>query len=154
MVKNNYLSFLIIIAITFIASGVGGITTANYKEPWYSEIILPSFNPPSLVFGPVWSALYVMMSVAAWRIWIKLNELKILLIYLVHLIFNCLWTIIFFGLHNILLAAIDLAVILIFILILLSKYYKRDKIAFYLIVPYFVWSSYALLLNILILNLN
>ena len=152
--KKKYLSLGIILFFTFLTSVIGGYVTSNFKEPWYSELNLSSINPPAWVFAPVWTTLYLFMSVAAWRIWIKLNELKILLIYLVHLIFNCLWTIIFFGLHNILLAAIDLAVILMFILILLSKYYKRDKIAFYLIVPYFVWSSYALLLNILILNLN
>tara|TARA_B100000530_G_C15632177_1_gene358717 strand:+ start:69 stop:536 length:468 start_codon:yes stop_codon:yes gene_type:complete len=154
MVKNNYLSFLIIIAITFIASGVGGITTANYKEPWYSEIILPSFNPPSWVFGPVWSALYVMMSVAAWRIWIKYNNKKILYLYFVHLFFNGIWSIIFFGFHNIFLALIDLVLILIFILILMKIYFKLEKLSYYLMFPYLMWSSYAFLLNLNIFLLN
>ena len=71
MTKNKYLSLFLILLITFIASAIGGYTTASYKEPWYSEIILPSYNPPSWVFGPVWTTLYVMMSVAIWKIWIK-----------------------------------------------------------------------------------
>ena len=152
--RKKYLSLTIILSLTFLTSAIGGYITSNFKEPWYSELNLSSINPPAWVFAPVWTTLYLFMSVAAWRIWIKLNETKILLIYFVHLIFNCLWTIIFFGLHNILLAAVDLVIILIFILILLNKYYNRDKVAFYLIVPYFIWSSYALLLNVLIINLN
>ena len=77
MTKNKYLSLFLILLITFIASAIGGYTTASYKEPWYSEIILPSYNPPSWVFGPVWTTLYVMMSVAIWKIWIKYFDTKI-----------------------------------------------------------------------------
>ena len=55
MTKNKYLSLTFILLITFLASGIGGFTTATFKEPWYSQIILPSFNPPSWVFGPVWT---------------------------------------------------------------------------------------------------
>ena len=84
MTKNKYLSLFLILLITFIASAIGGFTTASFKEPWYSEIILPSFNPPSWVFGPVWTILYAFMSVAAWSTWQKTLDKKILLIYFVH----------------------------------------------------------------------
>ena len=78
MTKNKYLSLLLILFITFIASGIGGFVTSSFKEPWYSEIILPSFNPPSWVFAPVWTTLYVLMSVAIWRIWIIFFDYKII----------------------------------------------------------------------------
>ena len=107
MTKNKYLSLFLILLITFIASAIGGYTTASYKEPWYSEIILPSYNPPSWVFGPVWTTLYVMMSVAIWKIWIKYFDTKILKIYFIHLFFNATWSIIFFGFHQILFAMIN-----------------------------------------------
>ena len=81
MTKNKYLSFIFIFLITFLASGIGGFTTATFKEPWYSQIILPSFNPPSWVFGPVWTTLYILMSVAIWRIWTKYYDYKILNLY-------------------------------------------------------------------------
>ena len=71
MTKNKYLSLTIILLITFVAPAIGGYATSAFKEPWYSEIILPSFNPPSWVFAPVWSSLYLMMSVAIWKIWIN-----------------------------------------------------------------------------------
>ena len=154
MTKNKYLSLFLILLITFIASAIGGFTTASFKEPWYSEIILPSFNPPSWVFGPVWTILYVFMSVAAWSTWKKTLDKKILLIYFVHLFFNAIWSIIFFGFHKIGLALIDLVIIISFIILLMKIYYKNNLISFYLIIPYFLWSSYALILNTSIYFLN
>tara|TARA_B100001093_G_C26162304_1_gene732130 strand:- start:126 stop:590 length:465 start_codon:yes stop_codon:yes gene_type:complete len=154
MTKNKYLSLFLILLITFIASAIGGFTTASFKEPWYSQIILPSFNPPSWVFGPVWTALYVMMSVAIWKIWISAFDLKLLKFYFIHLFFNGTWSIIFFGFHQIGLALINLIVILIFIILLMKRYFIRDKVSFYLMMPYFLWSSYALVLNGTIFILN
>ena len=154
MTKNKYLSLTFILLITFLASGIGGFTTANFKEPWYSQIILPSFNPPSWVFGPVWTTLYVLMSIAIWRIWIKFYDNKILNLYFFHLFFNMIWSIIFFGFHQIGLALLDLVLILIFIVLLMKIYYLKDKISFSLMVPYFLWSGYALVLNFNIFILN
>ncbi len=154
MTKNKYLSLTFILLITFLASGIGGFTTATFKEPWYSQIILPSFNPPSWVFGPVWTTLYILMSIAIWRIWIKYYDNKILNLYFFHLFFNMIWSIIFFGFHQIGLALLDLFIILIFIVLLMKIYYSKDKISFSLMVPYFLWSSYALVLNFNIFILN
>ena len=154
MTKNKYLSLTFILLITFLASGIGGFTTANFKEPWYSQIILPSFNPPSWVFGPVWTTLYILMSIAIWRIWIKYYDNKILNLYFFHLFFNIIWSIIFFGFHQIGLALIDLLIILIFIVLLMKIYYSKDKISFSLMVPYFLWSGYAFVLNFNIFILN
>jgi len=154
MVKNKYLSLLLIILITFIPSLIGGFTTASFKEPWYSEIILPDFNPPSWVFAPVWTTLYIMMSIAAWKIWINYFNFKILKFYFIHLFFNATWSIVFFGFHLIGLALINLIIILFFIILLMKNYLKIDKISFYLMVPYFVWSFYALILNISIFLIN
>jgi len=154
MSKNKYLSFFLILIITFIASGIGGFITASFKEPWYSEIILPSFNPPSWVFAPVWTILYILMSIAIWKIWINFFDRKILNIYFIHLIFNASWSVIFFGFHQIELALLNLIIILIFIIILMRIYFKKDKLSFYLTLPYFFWSSYALILNTSIVVLN
>ena len=154
MTKNKYLSLFFILLITFAASAIGSYTTTSFKEPWYSEIILPSFNPPSWIFAPVWTTLYIMMSVAIWKIWIKSFDLKILKLYFIHLIFNGSWSIIFFGFHQIGLALINLIIILVFIFLLMKKYLVKDKISFYLMIPYLLWSSYALILNSSILILN
>ena len=154
MTKNKYLSLFLILLITFIPSTIGGFTTASFKEPWYSQIILPSFNPPSWVFAPVWTTLYIMMAIAIWKIWINSFDLKILKLYFVHLFFNGTWSIVFFGFHQIGLALINLIIILIFIILLMKNYFSRDKISFYLMIPYLLWSSYALILNSSIFLLN
>ena len=154
MTKNKYLSLFLLLLITFIPSAIGGFITASFKEPWYSEIILPSFNPPSWVFAPVWSSLYLMMSLAIWKIWIKIFDSKLIKLYFVHIFFNSTWTIVFFGFHQIGLALINLIIILIFIIILMKEYFSKDKISFYLMIPYISWSSYALVLNSTIFILN
>jgi len=154
MTKNKYLSLLILLLVTFIAPVIGSYVTSVFKEPWYSEIIQPSFNPPSWVFPPVWSTLYVMMSIAIWRVWIAFFNSRILKLYFFHLFFNCIWSIIFFGFHQIGLALINIIIILFFIIILMREYLKIDKLSFYLMIPYFLWSSFALVLNASILFLN
>ena len=77
MIKNKFFSFLIIVLITFIAPMIGSYATTSFKEPWYSEIILPTFNPPSWIFAPVWTTLYLLMAVAIWRIWLTSFNTKI-----------------------------------------------------------------------------
>ena len=152
--KNKYLSLAVIFLVTFIAPLIGSYATATFKEPWYSEIILPSFNPPSWVFAPVWTTLYLMMTIAIWKIWKNSFDTKILKIYFIHLFFNSTWSVIFFGFHLIGLALINLIIILLFIIVLMKEYFSRDRISFYLMTPYFAWSSYALILNISIFFLN
>ena len=148
MTKNKYLSLLLILLITFVPSFIGGFTTFFFKDPWYSQIILPSFNPPSWVFAPVWSTLYIMMSVAIWNVWISLFDVKTLKLYFIHLFFNGSWSVMFFGFHQIGLALINLMLILFFILLLMKIYLKKNKISFYLMLPYLAWSTFALILNI------
>jgi len=154
MIKNKYLSLGLILLVTFVASGIGSFVTSSFKEPWYSEILLPSFNPPSWVFGPVWTTLYVFMSVAAWSAWKKVSDKKILQIYFIHLFFNSIWSVIFFGFHQIFLALINLGIILVFIIWLMKIYYQVSKISFLLMMPYLLWSFYALILNGAIFYLN
>ena len=154
MTKNKYLSLLLILLITFLASAIWGFTTSSFKEPWYSQIIRPSFSPPASVFGPVWTSLYVLMSLAIWINWINLRDKKTIKIYLFHIFFNSIWSIIFFGFNQIFLALLNLLIILFFIIWLMKIYYKTTKLSFLLMVPYLLWSSFALLLNTSILYLN
>ena len=152
--KNKYLSLVILTLITFIAPMIGSYAATTFKEPWYSEIILPSFNPPSWVFAPVWSTLYLLMAIAIWKIWKNSFDTKILKIYFIHLFFNGSWSVVFFGFHLIGLALVNLIIILLFIIFLMKEYLIRDKISFFLMVPYLGWSSFALILNSSIFLLN
>ena len=96
-----------------MASAIGGVVTSIFKEPWYSQIIRPSFSPPSWVFGPVWTTLYILMSVAIWFNWISYRNKKTL-----------------------------------------NIYYKTYRLSFLLMLPYLIWSTYALILNGSIFYLN
>jgi len=154
VLNNKYLSLVIIVLITFLASAIGGVVTSIYKEPWYSQIIQPSFSPPQWIFGPVWTTLYILMSIAIWFNWINFKNKKTLIIYLVHIFFNSIWSVIFFGFHQILLALLNLLIILFFIVWLMRIFYKTNKLSFLLMIPYLLWSSYALLLNGSIFYLN
>ena len=153
MTRHRIFSLILILVITFTVPMIGSYTTSTFKEPWYSQIILPSFNPPSWIFAPVWSILYFLMSLAIWKIWIKFFDTKLLKIYFIHLFFNSTWSVVFFGFHLIG-VAFKLIIILIFILILMKEYYTKDKVSFYLMTPYLLWSSYALILNSSIVILN
>ena len=127
MLKNKFLSFIILAIATYSASFIGGIATYAYKEPWYSNLIKSGLNPPDWVFAPVWTTLYIMMALAIWKIWINSFDLKTLQLYFIHLFFNGTWSIVFFGLHQIAFALINLFIILIFIVLLMNKYLILDS---------------------------
>ena len=94
------------------------------------------------------------MSIAIWRIWSKFFYENILKIYFIHLFFNGLWSIIFFGFHKPIIALIDLIIIVGLVIYLTLQYKKFDKISFYIMIPYMLWVMYAFVLNFSIVILN
>ncbi len=152
---KKIISLLIFNILAFGASAWGSYVTNLYKEPWYSSIIKPSFNPPEWVFAPVWITLYIAMSFAIWLIWINPERKeKIIYIYFIHLLINGSWSIFFFGLHLILASLIIIGVIIFFVVWLMKLYYPINKLSTFLMVPYLVWLSYAFILNFYIFILN
>ncbi len=154
MLKNKFISFIILTAITFSASFIGSIATISYKEPWYSSLNKSFLTPPDWVFAPVWTTLYLFMAIAIWSAWHNKYNINLVLIYLIHLCFNTTWSVVFFVFHNIELALLNLIIILVFIIILIFKYKDINKFSFYLMIPYLLWSSYALFLNFTLVILN
>ena len=155
MLKNKFLSFIFFAFVSYSASFIGGIITYTSKEPWYSTLIKPSFNPPAWVFAPVWSTLYLFMTVAIWLSWQKdVTNNKLIHLYLIHLIFNATWSIVFFGLHQIFLALIVLIVLISFIIVLILRFKRVNIVSYYLMIPYLLWCCYALFLNLNLLILN
>ena len=155
MLKNKFISFFLFLIITFSASFVGGMVTIRFKEPWYSQLVKSNFNPPDWVFAPVWTTLYLMMTLAIWFYWHSKNrEMNTLYIYFIHIVFNTTWSIIFFGLHQILLALIVLVILIILIIILIIKFKRVNYVSTYLMIPYLLWSCYALFLNFNLYILN
>ena len=154
MLKNKFVSLFLFLITTFSASFIGGITTFKFKEPWYSTLVKPSFNPPDWVFGPVWTILYILMAIAIWIVWIKSKNINLVYLYFIHLFFNTTWSIVFFGFNQIELALINLIVLILFIVILFLKYKVISKLSAYLMIPYFLWCCFAFLLNLNLMMLN
>jgi len=155
MLKNKFISFFLFLIITYSASFIGGMATISFKEPWYSQLVKSNFNPPDWVFAPVWTTLYLMMTLAIWIYWHSKNrEMNTVYIYFIHIVFNTTWSIIFFGLHQIFLALIVLVILIIFIIILIIKFKRVNYVSAYLMIPYLLWSCYALFLNFNLYILN
>ncbi len=155
MLKNKFISFFLFFIITYSASFIGGMATISFKEPWYSELIKSNFNPPDWVFAPVWTALYLMMTLAIWFYWHSKNrEMNTVYIYFIHIVFNTTWSIVFFGLHKIFLALMVLMILIILIIILIIKFKRVNYVSSYLMIPYLLWCCYALFLNFNLLILN
>ena len=155
MLKNKFLSFLLFALITYSASAIGGLVTAGFKEPWYSLIEKPSFNPPSWFFAPIWTTLYLMMTIAIWIFWhCKNRDINTVYIYFIHIVFNTTWSIVFFGLHKIFLALFVLVILICLIIILIKRFKRVNMLSFYLMIPYLLWCCYALVLNFNLFILN
>jgi translocator protein len=155
MLKNKFLSFILFALVTYSASVIGGMATIGFKEPWYSLLLKPSYNPPSWVFAPVWTTLYLMMTIAIWYFWhSKTRDLNTVYIYFIHLIFNTTWSVVFFVFHKIFLALVVLIILIVLIIILIIKFRRVNMVSYYLMIPYLLWCFYALVLNISLLILN
>ena len=155
MLKNKFISFILFLIITYSAAFIGRMVTISFKEPWYSQLVKSNFNPPDWVFAPVWSTLYMMMTLAIWFYWHSKNrEMNTIYIYFIHIVFNTTWSIVFFGLHQIFFALIVLTILIILIIILILKFKRVNYVSSYLMIPYLLWSCYALFLNFNLYILN
>ncbi len=155
MLKNKFLSFVLFFIITYSASFIGGLATINFKEPWYSQLVKSNFNPPDWIFAPVWTTLYFMMTLAIWFFWHSTKrDMNTIYIYFIHILFNTTWSIMFFAFHNIFLALINLMILLCLIVILIFRFKRVNNVSAYLMIPYLLWSSYALILNLSLFILN
>ena len=155
MLKNKFLSFVLFFIITFSASFIGGLVTFTFKEPWYSELTKSNFNPPDWIFAPVWTTLYLMMTLAIWFFWHSKNrDMNTVYIYFIHIIINTTWSIIFFGYHQIFLAMIVLMILIFLIIILFIRFKRVNFVSSYLMIPYLLWCCYALFLNFNLFMLN
>ena len=155
MLKNKFISFILFFIITYSASFIGGMATISFKEPWYSELIKSNYNPPDWVFAPVWTTLYLMMTLAIWFFWHSKNrDMNTIYIYFIHIVFNTTWSIVFFGLHQILFALIVLLILIFLIVILIIRFKRVNLVSYYLMIPYLLWCIFALVLNVSLLILN
>ncbi|RUT71161.1 tryptophan-rich sensory protein [Flavobacterium cupreum] len=156
---NKIAKIAIALVICLMVGYSASIVTRPSVESWYPTILKPSFNPPNWIFMPVWTLLYVLMAVAAGLVWDKIKEQnqevkKALGFFLVQLILNAIWSYLFFGLKNPMLALIEIALLWLMIYETYLKFVKINKTAGYLLIPYMAWVSFAGILNASIWWLN
>ena len=155
MLKNKFLSFILFALVTYSASAIGGMATIEFKEPWYSLLVKPSYNAPSWVFAPVWTTLYLMMTIAVWNFWHSKNkDIITIYIYFFHIFINTTWSVVFFIFHKIFFALIVLTILILLIIILMVRFKRVNMLSYNLMIPYLLWCFFALLLNASLLTLN
>jgi tryptophan-rich sensory protein len=151
------LGLIIWIAVSFCAGLIGSRFTGPAVASWYADTNKPAWTPPAVVFGPVWSALYLMMGMAAWLVWRKAGlsgASTAMVLFGLQLIGNAAWSWIFFGLHRFDLAFFEIVILWALILATLIAFWRHDTRAGLLLLPYLAWVSYASALNSAIWRLN
>ena len=157
MTFRHIAALALFIAATLAVAAIGGAVTAGSVDGWYVGIVKPSFNPPAGVFGPVWTVLYLMMAVAAWRVWCREKHAgrpAALTLFAVQLGLNLGWSLLFFGLHAPGLALLEIVVLWLAIAATMRAFLRIDAVAGYLLAPYLAWVAFAAVLNLRIWQLN
>ncbi|MFM9989195.1 TspO/MBR family protein [Flavobacterium sp.] len=149
---------IISVLICQLVGIVSGLLSVTQNNVWFESIVKPSWNPPSYIFGPVWTVLYILMSISLWIIW-KSNvyqpmKYEALLFFASQLVLNFLWTIIFFRFHWPLIAFIDIVLMFILIFLTIFRFVEISKTAAWLLVPYISWVCFAAILNYNLWKLN
>lgn len=135
-----------------IAAGV--LLTAVSVRGWYVQLHKPSWTPPNSIFPPVWTTLYALMALSAWRVWLKSGFSLPIWIYLIQLCFNVIWSGLFFSLQRPDLGLIDISLLWVAIVAMVISFAKVDRAAALMQIPYWLWVSYAWALNLAIWRLN
>ena len=155
---KNLPKLLFAIILSELAGILGALFTTQAISTWYVFLNKPFFSPPNWLFGPVWTLLYALMGIAWYLIWLQgWNKKKIRLAsyyFFVQLVLNSLWSISFFGLQAPVLGLVNISVLWVAIVATMKQFYPLSKTAFYLLIPYIAWVSFATALNAAIVVLN
>ncbi|MGQ9637249.1 MAG: TspO/MBR family protein [Thermodesulfobacteriota bacterium] len=141
-----------------LAGVVGSIFTRPAIPTWYQTLNKPTFNPPNWLFAPVWITLYFLMGISLFLVWRKGGELtqvkRALILFFIQLVLNASWSILFFGLTSPLLGFIEILILWLIILLTIQAFAQISTIGAFLLLPYFVWVSFAAVINFSIWFLN
>jgi tryptophan-rich sensory protein len=154
---REYLGLTAWLAVCVGGGALVGLATAGGDSAWYESLAKPSWTPPDAVFGPVWTALYAAMAVAAWRVWRKGGWQAhggALALFLSQLVVNFAWSFVFFGAQQIGWALADIVVLWILIALAIRRFAAVDPAAAWLLVPYLAWVTFAAVLNAAIYRLQ
>jgi translocator protein len=158
MKKREIYSLLAFLGITYMAAIIGNAGMMRGLDQWYRGLEKPGFNPPDYLFGPVWTLLYTTMGIAAFLVyeqgWNKQQVRRALTFYFIQLGLNALWPIAFFGLRSTVLGLINIVLLWVAIMVTIGWFYTVSKKAAYLMIPYILWVTFAMILNFSLWNLN
>ncbi len=151
----DFKKLIVSLFIVFAVAAIGSFFTADSIATWYASLAKPEFNPPNWLFGPVWTFLYITIAVSLYLVWNK-NKLRgtALYAFALQLALNAAWSVIFFGFHLPFIALLCIILLLFSIAWTIVEFYKVNKTASYLLVPYLVWVTFASVLNYWIVILN
>jgi benzodiazapine receptor len=156
--RSNLIKLIICLVVCQFAGVIGSFFTTSAVPTWYASLAKPAFTPPDRLFAPVWISLYLFMGVAVFLVWRKdrvHRDVKITLtIFLIHLAFNILWPILFFGFRSPLAGLFGIVILWISIIVTIVCFFRISRISSVLLMPYFLWVSFAVILNAAIWELN
>ncbi|MGB5460576.1 MAG: TspO/MBR family protein [Eudoraea sp.] len=156
--KKKLTYIAISVTICLIIGFLSGFATQSSVNDWYLALNKPSFNPPNWIFAPVWTLLYILMGIAAGIVWAKgfyhIWVKTALYNFGFQLLFNALWSVVFFGFKNPFWALLVILFLLALILVTIKWFNVVSRTAAYLLIPYFLWVCFATLLNYRIWELN
>ena len=154
---NDILKLVASVILCQIAGFLGSLFTTTAIPTWYKTLNKPFFTPPNWIFSPVWISLFILMGISLFFVWRMQGHPRLriaLLFFFVQLILNVLWSVAFFGLRSPLLGLIDIILLWIAILFTILNFLKVSKFAGVLLPPYFLWVSFAAVLNFFLWVLN
>ncbi len=158
MKKKAIIKIIISVVVCLGVGFISSIATQTGVNDWYTTIEKPSFTPPNWLFGPVWTALYIMMGISAGMVWSRgLHHVWVktaLYHFIFQLLFNALWSLVFFGLEQPFYALIVIFILLVLIFLSIKWFKVVSKTAAYLLIPYLLWVMFATALNFEIWRLN
>lgn len=154
---NKYTKILFSIWLPILVWFISSYFTLNSIENWYMDLNKPFFNPPNWIFWPVWTLLYIMIWISFYIVcnkWFWVNKNRVKIVYFIQLFLNFLWSFSFFYLENPLLWLINIIILWLVIIYNIILFHKVDKKAWFLLIPYLLWVSFATMLNLAIYLLN
>ena len=166
MNRTNTLKLIFFVILCEIIGSIGAIFTTPNIPTWYATLTKPFFSPPNFLFAPVWTTLFLLMGISLYIVWNKKENLKkkgkkfnlqrkiALWLFGIQFALNVLWSYLFFGLRNPLFGFIGIVALWLSIIVTIVYFYKVDKKSAYLLMPYILWVSFAMLLNYFVMILN
>ncbi|MDO8583172.1 MAG: TspO/MBR family protein [bacterium] len=156
LMRVDWRKLIFSVGICLLVGFGGSIFTASAIPTWYATLNKPVFSPPNYLFAPVWTTLYILMGLSLYLVWVSKSKLKshAMNLFWIQLTLNFSWSLVFFGLHNPVLAFVDILALWVFIFLTIKAFLPISKNSGYLLYPYLAWVSFATVLNFSILLLN